>query len=206
MARDGMANLIALVRQHANVGTADATIGGVAYWTDDQIQAMLDRTQVRRYACDLVYLDDSETDYRLPASSAWIERAGSASGWQVYNSAGSAVGTADYSVNYDAGIITFPTAQNGAGYTLDFREYELYGVVADVWEQKAGTVAQQVNWSSDNHRVEAGKKADMALEMARKYRAMAGGGGVVFARRVRVDEARWNSSDWADGLPDNDED
>lgn len=205
MARDGMSNLITLVRQHANVGTADMSFGGVAYWTDDQIQAMLDRTQARRYARDLIYLDDSETDYRLPASSAWVERAGSASGWQLYSSAGSAVGTADYSVNYDAGIITFPTAQNGAGYILDYREYELYAVVADVWQQKASYYATQVNWSSDNMRVEASKKADQCLAMANKYRGMAGGGGVVMARRVRVDEARFDSSDWADGLPDNED-
>jgi hypothetical protein len=206
MARDGMSNLIALVRQHGNIGTADATFGGVSYWTDDQIQAMLDRTQVRRFLRDLVYLDDSGTDYVIPSSSAWLERAGSASGWQVYNASGSAIGTASYSVNYDANIITFPTVQSGAGYTLDYREYRLYEVVADVWEQKAGAVANQVNWQSDNHRVEASKKADQCLMMARKYRAMAGGGGVVTARRVRVDEARFNSSDWADGVPDNDED
>jgi hypothetical protein len=109
-------------------------------------------------------------------------------------------------VNYDAGIITFPTAQNGAGYTLDCREYELYSVVADVWQQKASYFATQVNWASDNMRVEASKKADQCLLMANKYRSMAGGGGLVMARRVRVDETRYHTSDWADGAPDNDED
>ena len=42
MARDGMATLIAELRRRTNAGTAEATVNGTAYWTDDQLQSVLD--------------------------------------------------------------------------------------------------------------------------------------------------------------------
>ena len=50
MARSTMTDLIALMRSWAQVGSADYSLAGVTYWSDDQLQAVLDRhrTYVRR--------------------------------------------------------------------------------------------------------------------------------------------------------------
>ena len=45
MAREGMAQLLLDLRRETYAGTADHTVAGVAYWTDDQLQAQLDRTR-----------------------------------------------------------------------------------------------------------------------------------------------------------------
>ena len=60
-ARTGMANLIIRLRGMVQSGTADYTVAGSAYWTDDQLQDGLDkyRRDIVNVAICLLYTSDA---------------------------------------------------------------------------------------------------------------------------------------------------
>jgi len=193
MAREGMSNLIGVVRRLSNAGTADHTVAGTTYFTDDQIQYELDKYRETVKRLDVVsqpeYIDGDYQylEYPIPPQYKNFEEAGADSGWAVRDNDGSAVGTALYSINYEAAVITFDADQDAETYYVDFRAYDVNRAVADIWEMKASFYETLVDWSSDNHSIKQSQQVEHARKMAAKFRSLA---GVSFARRVRVDEKR----------------
>lgn len=196
-AREGMTALVSEVRRLSNAGTAEATIAGETYWSDEQIQNILDRYRTTHRQLELmsspVYTGGSYYYYEYPFPpnvSSYIERAGSASGFVVQTTEGGTAGS--YSVNYDAKIITFAADQGGTAYFMDCREYDVYGAAADVWEAKAGHIsASAIDWSSDNHSIKNSQREANYLKMADKLRAQSGG-RIRTSIMVRTDEY-WNN-------------
>lgn len=188
MARAGMANLILELRRRTLAGTADTTIGATTYWSDDQLQAVLDtyRQNYRQITLSAIpkrvgsgyqYLE-----YPIVGLENFEENQAD-SGWQLLDSAG---GTApSYTVNYNAAMITFASDTANLNYWLDCRVYDLNQAAADVWESKASFVASNTTWSSDNHKVEAGEEYKHCMAMAAKWRSKA---GLLVAKMVRTDE------------------
>lgn len=189
MAREGMAWLITEARKHANAGTADHTLAGTGYWTDDQIQDVFDqrRTIIKQALLtgleDFADNDTTYTQYPYGHIAKWVE--GTATGWSLLDSDGNAA--PDYTVELQASLITFDADTAGSAYYLNTNCYPLYQVVADIWRQKASFYENSVDWSSDNHSIKASQQRDHALAMAAKYDAK-DGGAVTFGRFVRVDE------------------
>lgn len=179
--RTGMSTLIDHLRTLCDAGTAD--------WSDDTLQRYLDRHRTDHREVTLhaipVYEDGTYTytDYRLPHRD--LEQAGTASGWRIYDSAGSTIGTADYSVNYEAGIVTFSADTENAARYADYRVYDVQRAAAEVWEAKAALVASNIDWSSDNHALKSSQEYEHCLAMARRFRALA---GPTVTRLVRGDE------------------
>lgn len=189
-ARATMATLIAEVRKLGNAGTADHSVAGVDYWTDDQLQNILDdyRETHKRVALNSEpeYIDGDYQylEYPIPKPLKWFEEAGAGGGWALRDGDGVAV-AASYTVNYEAGIITFDADQDAEIYYLDARTYDVNRAAAEVWESKAGFYEAAVDWSSDNHSVKNSQQAEAARKMAAKFRSLA---GLNFARLRRVDE------------------
>lgn len=189
MARTGMATLITELRRRTLAGTADSTINGTVYWSDNQLQDVLDRYRCtnrdtelsaipQRSGAGFVYLE-----YPIPPQYQWIEQSATDSGWQLRDSAG---GTSlSYTVNYSARMVTFNADTANTDYYLDCRTYDLNMAAADVWESKASFIHENVNWSSDNHRIEASKEYENCLQQAKYWRAK---GGMQVAKMWRSDE------------------
>ncbi len=188
MARDGMGWLITKLREFTHAGTADHTVAGVQYWTDDQLEEKLDATRKTHKDVVLTALSDfsggdyTYTEYPFTAHQ-WAE--GTATGWNLVDGDGSAVPS--YTVNFHASMITFDADTAGTSYLLSTRTYDMYGVAAEVWEQKAGFYEHNVDWSADNHSIKASQQRDFCLKKAEEYRRMSGQ-STGFARFVRVDE------------------
>lgn len=190
MARSGMANLILEVRKRTNSGTADYSVGGVNYFSDDQLQAILDRHQTSHKGWllgsspDYVEGDWVYTEYYFSGLEGGIEEAGTGSGWAVRNSAGeSATG---YTANYQAKSIIFSADTGGTDYYLSCREYDLERACAEIWEEKAGFENLSIDWETNNHKASASQKHTQALEMAKYWRKKARPQSV---KMVRSDEA-----------------
>lgn len=190
-AREGMTQLIQELRLQTHSGTADFTAGTVDYFTDDHLQAVLDRhrTLLRhvpleatpQYTASGYVYQDCVFPYEI---GQHVEREGAASDWALRD-----VGGADapsHSVNYDARTITFDASTGGATYYLDVHVYDLNMAAAAVWEQKAGLVALNVDWSSDNLREQARQEQENYLRMAGEYRQKA---GLLTIQMLREDEA-----------------
>lgn len=190
MARTGMANPILHLRQMTNAGTADYTVAGTSYWSDDHLQATLDRYRVEYrnlllvaipeyYASSYYYLD-----YDFSECKGDVEENAAGSGWALRDSNGNNVSSSSYSVNYQAKVITFNTNTQNAYYLLSCRCYNMELAAADIWDQRASFEQLGVEWESDNMRVSGVLQG--ARDMAKHYRAIA-----------RPWSARWLRSDEA---------
>lgn len=206
MARDSMAALISELRRYTNAGTSDSTVAGVSYWTDDQLEEILDRHRYPARHIPLESLpiieDGAEvyTEYRVPPqfqNSGWVERFGAESAWRVHTSTGGVAPA--HTVNYERLTITFDEDTAGADYSLDYDIYDLNGAAADVWETKAGFAYAEVDFSTDNHRFAASQKHKACISMAETFRARSGS---KYVEVFRSDEMPTTSSEWG-GEPDN---
>lgn len=177
-ARDGMANLITTLRAWAEVGTAEYTIVGSTtevYFTDNHLQDILDTHRQNHYRLPLMAAprqgDDGQADYHdyYFEGGYWEEAETGSTAWEVETSAGSAIGTASYTVNYRAGHIYFSADQLGTAYYLTARSFDMHRAAADVWRRKAANVASRTDWSSDNHSVKASQLRNSYFAMASYY-------------------------------------
>lgn len=175
MARTGMTDLIRKVRQMGNAGSADFTIAGVSYWSDDQLQELLDDNRL-----DVVFEELTEIpEYDGSGNTVYYEyrsRFGnfeSGTVFAVKDSLGAAVGTALWTADYQRGIVTFISDTGGDSAYLDGASYDIEGAAADLWEQKAAQYGESFDWSSDNHSIRRGQVVQNALKMAEIHRRRA---------------------------------
>lgn len=189
MARAGMANLITELRRRTMAGTADVTLGTVTYWSDNQLQDVLDtyRETLRQITLSAiptrVGTSYSYTEYPIPSQLEWVEENATDSGWQLVDSAGGSAPS--YTVNYKAHMITFAADTANLNYYLDCRAYDLNQAAGDVWESKASFVAGNVDWKSDNHDIKASQEYAHCMKQAQTWR---GKSGLLVAKMVRTDE------------------
>lgn len=177
-ARTTMAELITLLRGYAEAGSADYTVAGGTYWTDDQLQQTLDghRTDVYRNPLQVraTYNNGTAQYFDYYTDLRNLERADGGTVWRVEDSSGSLIGTANYTVNYDAGHLRFSSDQQGTAYWLTARVYDIDRAAADVWRRKAAHVANSgFDWKTDNHEVKRSQLRAQYLAMADSFAGQA---------------------------------
>lgn len=177
-ARAGMANLISELREMIEAGTADYTLAGVVHWTDDQLQAELDRER-DDFRIELErrsqLLNNTTIYHDYYYDARWVEEAESGTPvWQVENTNGSVIGTANYTRNYQAGHLRFTTNTSGSVYYLRGRKYDLYRTAANVWGKKAAHYHGRFDIETDNHSLKRSQLIQHARAMRQMYATMAG--------------------------------
>lgn len=179
-ARSGMASLILELRGMTSAGTADYTVAGAAYWTDDQLQAILDKHRTEVVSDQLVHINEyqggalSVTRYYSHFGN-FEQTTGGTAIFVLQDGTHNAVASSEYAVDYTRGEITFDAPTGGLPYYLTGRSYDLNRAAADVWTQKAGQVAiASFSWSTDNMRVDKSGLRKEAVDMAQYYRGLAG--------------------------------
>jgi hypothetical protein len=194
-ARAGLGEHIAWLRGMVSAGTSDYSVGGVDYWTDDQLQQALDQARIdvsrERITPVPAYSDGGlvYTVYHL--NGRWVE--GVASGavaWNLVDGSGGVVATDGYTVDVVNGIVTFDADTEGDAYLVDYRAYDLNAAAALVWEMKAAHFAGRYDVKTDNHDLKRSQLLRQAQEMAKHYRskatvAVASGSSV---KRMRRDD------------------
>ena len=168
--RTGMSHLITIVREWASAGTAD--------YDDDKIQQVLDRHRadfrfqplaVRPYQA---VNDTRYQDYYYP--QRYVEAAtGGSEVWRVQDSTGATMGTANYTVNYDAQHVFFSADQEGSARYLTGRAYDVHRATADVWRMKAADVADRFDVKTDNHDLKRSQLQDKYLKQAEHFERQA---------------------------------
>jgi len=187
MARTGMADIIAEIRQLCDLSENDYTVNSVSYWTDDQIQGMADRYRnpIRGLLLKPVpqYLSGiyQYTDYIIPIGLSLRIEGDSA--FRLYDINGNDINSG-FTVSYTQKVVTFSSDTSGSPYYVDINVYDIYAIVAEIWEQKATHYAGMSDWSSDNHNVKASQLFDHAIKRAVHFRSLM---GFKVARLVRND-------------------
>jgi hypothetical protein len=189
-----MLDLITTLRSMTAAGRDQYTVGGVTYWSDEQLQAALDST--RRYAhLHLVAIptrgagQNVYQQYALPDGVKWVENIGTGSLTRLMDAGGNIVPSNLYSINYYAGLVSFSADTGGIDYYLDASVYDCHHAAANVWQQKAGHYANRVDFKTDNHDIKASQEAAAARNMAAHYRELSDTlSGIRVSRLTRIDE------------------
>jgi|GEM_PF-2020191 len=178
-ARSGMASIIAELRGFTEASPDDYIVAGNPYWTDAQMQDVLDihRTdvvfeQLQTYPYQVAGGSLSYTDYR--SSHGYFEQTTGGTGiFYVQDGTGSAIGSANYTPDYRRGVIIFGADQAGTVYYLTGRSYDIYAAAADIWRRKAAHYApSSFDFSTDNHSIKRSQVYQHCLEMAEHYESM----------------------------------
>lgn len=174
-----MSSLIGSLREMAFAGTADFSLGTVTYWSDDHLQQKLDDNRSdfvelelqpipKTVSSELVYLR-----YDAPYGNLETIDSGTAI-WNLTTSDGTQAGTANYSVDYTKGIVTFTADQGGTAWFMSGRSYDLNSAAADVWATKASYYQQAYDVKTDGHDLSRSQLIKQANEREAYYRARAG--------------------------------
>ncbi len=185
MARDGLANPILELRRMTNAGTADYSIAGVSYFTDDQLQAALDkcRTDVFSERLEAVPTVRGGTTYYFDYYCTPGSYEEGTAVFQVTDALGNAVAP---TVNYQMGHLSFGAVdQLGSAYYLTARRYDMNAAAAAVWRDKAAYVAMSYDFSADGHSMSRSQMQKQYLQMADLYASKA---APVQVRMRRSDE------------------
>lgn len=191
MARATLAGPIARVRELAAAGTAD--------YTDDAVEAVLDRNRCDFADDRLVPLHETDSGgtvrYYVHRSAYRNLEAtdGGSAVLYVRNASGTRAGTADYSVDEAAGRVTFAADTAGSAYYLTGRSYDVYAAAAEIWRMKAAAVAERFDFSADGASFKASQLIDQYNRMADQCSGMAtfgaGAAGLRTSTMVREDLA-----------------
>lgn len=181
MARTSMANLINELRGLCEAGYDDYTLGTITYWTDDTLQAALDRYQI---------IFDYETMACFP------QRSGSTYDYKIFltghknfegtptvmDANGSAI-TSGFSFDWRGGEVVFNASQGGSARTYTGTVYDVNAAAADVWRKKASHYASAYDFSTDNHNMKRSQLLTQAQQMASYYAGLSNVGRVITIQR-----------------------
>jgi hypothetical protein len=172
MARTGMTNLIQTVRELSNAGSAEFVVGSASYFSDDHIQASLDNNRrdfqfepmevyPEQVAGSIVYKEFRTYENTEAGTLFYLQYAG-----------GTVVGTALYSVDNVRGVVTFTNDTVGTAFYVTGRTYDVNMAASEIWKRKASNVANQVDWSSDNHSVKNSQVFQFYTKQAEYFASM----------------------------------
>jgi hypothetical protein len=142
-ARASMADLILTLRGLTACGIMDYTVADVPYWSDAQLQAVLDRHVSAVRHEDLFTRETIAAggtvqyfDYQSPGRFYESTDGGTAR-FIIQDAAYATVAATAYSVDYPRGLVTFAANTLGMSRYLTGFSYDLNAAAADVWSQQA---------------------------------------------------------------------
>lgn len=181
MARTTMQALISRMRMLTAAGTAEYTVAGVTFFSDDQVQDVLDRNRRDLWNAQLTPVSRpigggsvGYFDYALPSYGDMEATSGGTSVFVVRDGIGTVQGTALWSADYQRGIVTFADNQAGSARYLDARTYDIHAAAADLLESWAAAMALQFDFTTDDQTFKRSQKHAALLKQAGMFRAMAG--------------------------------
>lgn len=181
VARATMYELIAELRAMTDTSPNDYSVAGVPYWTDAQLQIVLDRHRDEIYGEELSFVPITVAggsieyhDY-YSAYDSLEQTDGGTAVFILREGTGGTVGTALWSADYLNGKVTFPTTTGGTAYYLTGRSYDLNQAASEVWGKKAAHLASTaMDWKTDNMQMTRSQLLANAREMALYYQQIGG--------------------------------
>lgn len=177
-----MQNLVNRVRGLTGADTAEYTAGGLSYWSDDDLQDNLDRHATFFVDAPLTWQQQTVAGgtlvhYVAQAPYRDLEEApgtANTSRLVVRDGAGAAVGTADYTVDYRAGRVTFTSDRAGTAYYLTGYTYDVFVAAADVWLERLAHFQDWYDFGADNQRFSRSQAWEHAEKAEKLMRSRAG--------------------------------
>jgi hypothetical protein len=191
--RPTMAYLIQEVKGKINAGTAQPVTQGTGhYWSDERIQDVLDRHREDIYRLPLraqqTYSGGTVVYKTFYSDTTYLEvTSGGSVIFYLENGSNQQVGTANYSVDYQRGVVTFTADQGGTVHMMTARSYDPDAAAAEIWRTKAANYATAFDFSTDNHSVKRSNVMQQCMEMAKYYDGQSKSGGFNVTTLYRSD-------------------
>ena len=192
LARPGLVDLITELRSMTDASASDYSLGGLPYWTDLQLQAVLDkhRTEIKFLEMDTspdapVGGNVQYHDYTV----GWGNLEQTTGGTLVFivqDVLGNSVPLASYTPDYQRCLVTFAVNTLGLTYFVTARSYDLDGAAAEVWRKKQVHYHTAINFITDNQSLSRESLFSHAREMAAYYESI-GRKGMSSIQMVRDD-------------------
>ena len=188
-ARTTMDELIQKLRVYTQAGTSDFTVSTTTYWSDEQLQDELDKTQkkVNYQAMQAI------PTYGIGGTVTYTRYQTGLADWEkspvIQNEGGTTLtagtATANYSFDDNVGVVTFVSDTEGKTRYITGYVYNVEMAAAKVWEQKSALYATYFDFSTDNHTVKKSQMVQGCRDMAKYYQSRA---GVIQVEMVRSDD------------------
>lgn len=169
--RTGMADVITDLRGMTDTAPDDYQLAGVPYWTDDQLQRILDNHRTELKWVEMTAEEDGNGEYHdYSTGYGNLEQTtGGTAIFFVQDVNGLTVDSAEYTVDYQRGVVSFTEDTAGTAYYVTGRYYDLEGAAADVWRRKQSHYAKAVNFSTKVHSLSRAQLYEHAREMAELF-------------------------------------
>jgi hypothetical protein len=155
-------------------------VGGTTYWSDDDIEDVLDSNTKFVIDTPLTWQPQSiggGTVTYVVAESLYRDFEEAESGtarWIVRDGPGAEIGTATYTTDYRQGRLTFSSDQGGTAYYLTAYSYDIHAAAADLWVQRMANFADWYDFAADNQKFSRSQAWDHAEKQQKLLRGMAG--------------------------------
>lgn len=186
MARSTMANRIAELRQMTNTGVDDYSIGATYYWSDDQLEDVLDRHQLfynHVLLAPEIQHNSAGAFYKVYRTGVDKWEGGTVSpAAYLQDATGGTVAAAGYAFDDNSGVFVFTADQGNTPYYITGYAYDMNRAAAEVWRVKAAHASVAYDVTTDNHGLKRSQLVTQALQMAQMYDGMAGLGIIEVTR------------------------
>lgn len=175
VARTGMGTAINRLRRMTESGTADYSVAGLTFWGDDDLEAALDR-HLHRANHEALRAEPEWESGSMVYRNYWLpdyefeRNTGGDSVFRITDSNGSAIGTANYSVNYEQRRVAFVADQGAEIRYLSANGYDMHAAAAEVWDDKASHYQASFDFATDNHEMKRSQLIQQAQAMATLHR------------------------------------
>ena len=188
-ARTTMDDLIQKLRVYTQAGTSDFVVNTTTYWSDEQLQDELDKTQKK---VNYQAMQATPT-YGIGGTVTYTRYQTGLADWEksptIQNEGGTTLtagtATANYSFDDNVGVVTFVSDTDGKTRYITGYVYNVEMAAAKVWEQKATLYATQFDFSTDNHSVKKSQMVQGCRDMVKYYQSRA---GIFQVEMVRSDD------------------
>jgi hypothetical protein len=173
-ARSGMIDLVAELRAFTNAGINDYTIADVPFWSDKQLQDVLDHHKLEIRQEPLSYTQNwvgtgAGSSVFKEASMGYGNLEQGTANFIIYDSNGSALPGTMYSADYTRGEITFVSDQMGSARFITAYSYDLNASAADVWRRKMSFYATAYDIATDGNSMKRSQLIQQCKLMADYY-------------------------------------
>ena len=171
-----MDGIITRLRRMVEAGTADYTLGDEIYWDDEHLQDELDREKTLAIEVMLAPVPQFVEGvtvyhiYKMPSRIVPFEQpAGGTTVFKVTDGGGTAISTAEFTVDEWAGQLRFTANQDGSARYWTGYYYDLNRVAEAVWNQKAAHAWTAIDFSADGQRFTRSALYAHAVQMRNEY-------------------------------------
>lgn len=171
-ARPGMTDLISDLRLKTDTSPDEVSVNGVSYWTDDQLQDILDQhrqdVDVQLVAYPRYESGELLTKIYYIPNKVLTTLENDPSVLEIVDRYGNAA--TGYTVDLSGRKVTFDADTGGTAYWLRGRQFDVDYAAADVWAAKASHRAALVDWRAGGQTLYEDQEYQHCLEREKFYR------------------------------------